>query len=260
MCPIPIPPMIERQSLPREPQKQIDPLKPSITSNHYVARKTEVTDIHKILSERALFDSIGAQFHLSVFCFQFIAHVFPLILYIFSPNRYAQGITMNFRAIQGNIIAPLAMIISFLLCPHEDKDLLGYSVYFPAMFFLVHRVTVAFKYASMSPTEYERFMSCKDPDLISSYISQLQLLSGWLTMDNLVLTFELSSASARLGAKINEIYFRIGSNLQDPMILSHFRHWNAFLRGHERIDTDSKPAREIKKLPNGNYLSLMFVL
>lgn len=121
----------------------------------------------------------------------------------------------------------------------------------PIVFFVCHRATVALKYASLSPTEYERFNKCKDLDKLDCYTFQLQLLSAWLGLDALVLYFELGAASSRIGVKINTIYLKLDSNLKNKQALSQYRFWNAFLRGHDYIDIDSKPAPEIKKLPTG---------
>ncbi len=230
----------------------------STTAPSFVKRNLDITDNHKILTKNIIFDSIGTQFHASVFFFQLVGHIFPPFLFAFTRNRYGQGLKWSFPSNMNDIISPIAfyvMIVCFLLCSDEDRMALGHTIYFPAMFFLVHRNTVALKYATMSKTEYKRFMTCTDHEMIDNYITQLQLLGGWFSMDNIVSMFELGAASARIGAKINEIYFRFGSNLDDPIVLSQYRHWNAFLRGHERIDTelDNKPAREIKKLPNGDY-------
>ncbi len=208
------------------------------------------------LKEKVFFDSIDAEFHIDIFIFQFCANMFLPFLLLFSRNRYAQGIRWNFHSIRYDILGPIAFygsIIAFMFCSNLDQSLLGHSLYLPLMFFVVHRVVLALKYATLSTTEYNRLMACKDKLLIDEYLSQLELFSGWVLLDDLVVSFELGAASARIGAKINEIYFRIGSNFDDPLTLGQFRHWNAFLRGHERIDIDLKPAREFKKMPNGDY-------
>ena len=96
-------------------------------------------------------------------------------------------------------------------------------------------------------------MRCQDEELRNSYIMQLQLLSGWFSMDDMVLNSELAAASARVGAKINEIFFYIPRNDRDEISVSRLRHWNAFLRGNTTIDVDAPLAREIKQLSDEMY-------
>lgn len=221
----------------------------------YHTKKIERTDMYDMLQKKCLFDSLGCQFHFSVFFYQFISHLL-LPLMFFLPNLAAQGIRCTSKHILSTILNPIifyAMIIAFLFCTPNDKDLLGYSIIIPLLFFIVHRTTVALKYATLSPTEYSRFMSCKDVDLLDCYINQMQLLCGWACLDSMVLYFELSAASSRVGVKINQLFVRISPNSSDPAAVSQFRYWNAFVRGHERIDIDAKPAREFVRLPNGDY-------
>lgn len=215
--------------------------------------KIQRTDIHKIMQSRCFFDAIGTQFNLSIFLYQFFVHIFFPLLY-FVENPSAQSVRWTFTSFYWHLLQPVAvyvMVGTYMGLPASDKEILGYSVLLPIVFYVSHRATVALKYASLSPTEYQRFHKCKDVDLQDCYIFQLQLLSGWLGLDALVLYFELGAASSRIGVKINNIYLKLDPNLKNKQALSQLRYWNAFLRGHDFIDVDSKPAPEIKKLPSG---------
>ena len=232
----------------------------SITSSstnimQYQTKKTVRTNVHDLLKENGLFDSLGCQFHLSIFLYQLFIHVFFPFLFC-GPNPKAQGVRCTIFNISFIILHPIffyVMIVAFIYCNQTDRELVGYSVVIPILFFFVHRTTVALKYATLSPTEYARFMSCHDQALIDCYKNQMELLAGWATMDNSVLYFELCAASSRVGVKINQLYLRINSNENDPSAMSQLRYWNAFVRGYERIDIDVKPARDFIKLPNGDY-------
>jgi hypothetical protein len=116
-------------------------------------------------------------------------------------------------------------------------------------------------------------MQCRDNKLTDDYLSQLELFSGWVLLDDLVIAFELGAASARVGVKINEIFFRIPRHHEHDQqqdnntiaasnkvpLNSPLRQWNAFLRGHDRIitcdETEFQPPREMRPLAEfeGDY-------
>lgn len=246
------------------------------------------------ITKNVLFDSLDSEFHINIFIYQLLGHLFLPSILLFSPNLYAQGFRFSFASVFFNIIAPLNVYL-FLLCywllTPEDKNIIGYSFVIPFLFFVMHRTTVSLKYATLSSTEYQRFMSCHDDTIISCYVNQMQLLSGWLQLDPTLTAFELSAASSRIGVKINQIYFRIpcscsgsSSKVQDekssdekqatsavkyidPPTIDLLQHWNAFLPdSNDNIDrveiinaTKPLPANEIivspqiVELPNGDY-------
>ena len=179
-------------------------------------------------NEPIIFDSIGIHFHLTIFFFQLIVHIFPLILFC-SPISITQGVDFkNIVISRYKIFITLCfyvMIITYWLCSADDRALLGYSILYTTMFFIVDCVMEAFKYSTLSATEYDRFMRCQDYEVSREYAQQLELLSGWLTMDDMVLQFELAAASARVGAMTNTIFFHIPANEAD--------FWNNFLKATE---------------------------
>ena len=76
------------------------------------------------------------------------------------------------------------MIISYFLMKHtvhrtEFEHFQG-SLWYPLLFFVLHRFTVAIKYASLSSSEYIRFMDPKNRDRVNGYIEQLQLTNAWM--------------------------------------------------------------------------------
>ncbi len=136
-------------------------------SNQGSSPTTSLTDI-----DQTLYDSILPQFHPNIFLFQFLIHLFPIFLILASPNSYAQGIRWDtFYAIRFNIISPCMFYImiacySILLTSTSNGGEIVANVAFgnphaavyviPVMFFLVYRMGIAWKYATMSPTEYQR--------------------------------------------------------------------------------------------------------
>ncbi len=61
------------------------------------------------------------------------------------------------------------MTISYFMSP----DQLYGALFVPLALFLIHRGMVSLKYATMSPTEYARFMNCRVESVYTKYISQL---------------------------------------------------------------------------------------
>ncbi len=217
----------------------------------YAVRRKSRFD--RSLRDTIVFDAIGIQFHAGVFFYQLFIHLFfPLIFTV--KNKYGQGVRMHFFHIWWNIACPIIiyiMIGTYFACSKSDQEYLGQSIFIPLMFYVVHRCILSVKYASLSGTEYERFVNCKDKYTINMYMVQIHLM-GWMTLDPAVLYFELGAASARIGIKINELYLYICDSTESSISAeSQFRYWNAFLRGHDTIDWDSKPAPEIKTLPSG---------
>jgi len=205
-----------------------------------------ITDEIKSL---VFFDSIGVQFHLWVFLFQLIVHLF-LPLFFLVPNKAGQGLRTDFIAFYFNIFQPLllyTMILSYVFCSSDTYNIIGGAIWLPLVYYLSHKIIIALKYASLSPTEYKKFNETNHNAILSMhYRAQMQLISGWIALEPSVLFFELGAASARMGAKINEIYLRICTKGKEQSSMSQFRYWNAFVRGHDTIDWQSKPAPELQ--------------
>ncbi len=227
--------------------------------------KAKSSSVPEDVKETSFFDTIAIQFHFSTFLYQFMCHlILPLLFFV--PNPKGQGIRWELAAFCSTILIPTCvylMIICYFCSSQSDQNLTGGSLWIPIMYFISHRLILSLKYGSLSPTEYKRFNACKNVELSKNYIIQMQIITGWTFIDQAVLHFELGAAAARIGVKINEIYIRIPSVAQETIEeeeevakcthSSQVRYWNAFVRGHELIDWDSKPAPELKKLPDGSY-------
>ena len=196
------------------------------------------------------FDTIGVQFHFSTFFWQLLAHtIFPL--FPFMINTTGQVTTLMYTW-----LSPVYVFI-MLLCYGliDGSSIRGMEGAFviPLVYFLQHRLVIAMKYGSLSRTEYRKFMECHDRELCVNYRQQMQLASGWLEYHSDVIHFELAAASARIGARINSVYFSMGNPACSTTALNNLRTWNAFLRGHDVVDFSSPPCKQLQMMSDGSY-------
>jgi low affinity Fe/Cu permease len=196
------------------------------------------------------FDNISVQFHFGAFFYQLAAHIF-LPAFPCMINSAGQ-ISTNMYTWTTPILAYM-MVITYALCDGGSVRGMEGAVFIPLIYYLQHRLLIAMKYGSMSTTEYKKFMKCKDKEICSNYRGQVELMSGWMMFHPDVIHFELAAASARIGARINDIHICIASVDCGSSALNQLRAWNAFLRGHDVIDFSSPPCRQLRALPDGNF-------
>jgi hypothetical protein len=82
------------------------------------------------------------------------------------------------------------MILTYYLTSTNDREVLGDAVTIPLILHVIHRLTVSLKYATLSETEYRKFIECQDEELCSMYVSQMQLLGFWSTRKEILIDFE----------------------------------------------------------------------
>lgn len=222
-------------------------------------KKSEPESVEEKEHQRFIFDSVCSHFQCQVFVEQLLAHLCIVFVPAFT-NMYGQGFTtVTFGSILFNWVVPVSlyimMIIYFASNPADFGSVYG-AVWLPIIFFVQHRLTVALKYASMSTSEYRKFMACTDDTLLSRYAGQMQLLGFWNSRDEDLLAFELGSAAVRIAAKINEIFFV----LHDPTVgeseRNDLRHWNVFISGNANAG-DGWHEKFVLR-PDGNYAISVF--
>lgn len=210
--------------------------------------------------EDFVLDSIAVQFHADVFLVQFVCHVFFPLAYVLI-NYKGQGFEITRDVLVQprfyiNIVTCLfvyAMVISYFMCPVEDQKPISGALWVPLIFFIQHRMTIGLKYASLSPTEYEKFQKTTDVNQAYRYLTQMQLLNGWATRSSLLLQFELGCAAARLGAKINEISISIADPSTRATARNDFANWNALLQHRSTVSLSARPAPELVRHDDGSY-------
>lgn len=200
--------------------------------------------------KNVFFDTIGVQFHFRTFLFQWIAHLL-LPLFPCMINWEGQIASVLFTWITPCL--SYLMIISYLLADGEHTAGMEGAFLIPLIYYLQHRLVIAIKYGSLSQTEYKKFMNCRDKELAVFYREQMQLGQGWQAYNSEVVHFELAAASARIGARINDITICIANPDNSIGALNQLRAWNAFLRGHDVIDYNSVPCKQLVRMPDGNY-------
>jgi hypothetical protein len=201
------------------------------------------------------FDTIGVQFHFETFTRQLLAHLI-LPLFPFIINGHGQ-INRSIISLLGSWISPVLvylMLISYCMVPGSDTNhTMRGAFVIPLVYFLQHRFVIAIKYGSLSRTEYRKFMDCMDDTLCANYLDQVQLFQGWYNLNPLVVRFELAAASARIGARINEIDILIQDPTESASAQNQLRAWNAFMRGHDVIDFNSQPCKQLRRRADGSY-------
>ncbi len=156
-----------------------------------------------------VFDAIAVHFHTAIFFQQLLSHI-CLPLYPYLTKNYWVG--EGFWTFAFNFIFPMLvylMIFSAIACGKNDRAIIDGAMWIPLIFYFQHRVTIAIKYASLSATEYCRFMNCTNRHQSQIYQLQMQLFTGWMLLDDNVLYYELSAASARIGANIAHFHLII---------------------------------------------------
>ena len=154
--------------------------------------KAERFNVDSFMEDFVL-DSIAVQFHVNVFLVQFACHMFFPLAYVLI-NYKGQG----FEITRDSLIQPrfylnivvclvlYVMVISYFMCPVEDQRPISGALWVPLIFFIQHRMTIGLKYASLSPTEYEKFQKTTDFNQAYRYLTQMQLLNGWASRGSLL--------------------------------------------------------------------------
>jgi hypothetical protein len=210
--------------------------------------------------ELMIFDSIQLEFNPQIFLTQLLLHVVVLFAWL-SPNPRAQGFggsTLDSFYNIGLSLVVYIMAISYFLAPKDTFVILSGAVWIPLIYFLQHKLIVSLKYASLSSTEYNRFMSCKDPTISTLYRKQMQLISAWLNRDEAVLEFELGATAVRVGTKLSEVYCVLPNPEKSETGKSQILYWHAFLRGRDIVDDSIQTTDGLELRSDGQYQVSVF--
>lgn len=199
---------------------------------------------------QVLFDSVTAHFSITIFFYQLFLHLtYPLCLPISFYWHgwmflYSQGFAPRNL---GNIIFSYVVAVAFyltILCALFSRDGIGFQALFPIFLYVAHRLMIAFKYATLSPGEYRRLMrghnirrrsldyshlpTDEEIRVVDNYQKQLQLLTGWLPINDERITYELIAASLLCVADMSASF-----KIPDPLLTAdnslQFQRWKRFL-------------------------------
>lgn len=106
----------------------------------------------------------------------------------------------------------IALTIDAVLSQRDVAPFGGGAIFLPFICFFIHRVMVSLKYASLSKSEYKRFMNAPK-SIANTYMAQVQLITGLLGEDDDVLHFEIASVATRLGFVLSDLNFEISKAL-----------------------------------------------
>ena len=223
-------------------------------------------DYVEAVSEPIIFDSINIQFHFDIFLRQLVAHIIFFLAPFCIENLMVQGFFnwKNLLGVQFNVLHALTVYVIIALyfmsdvntsssSKYPETNAIGGIIVFPILYWFQHKCLVAFKYASLSRSEYCKIASAADLTIGNAFMQQIQILTAWLWLEPNVVMFELGASAARIGARINKINFVVENPENSSAALGQFRLWNCFLRGHDVVDFTSPTAPEMHKRCDGNY-------
>lgn len=246
------------------------PTSPSTNSNRSKTTETDTagTNDYSLI----LFDSITIEFSILIWLKQFFIHVLYPFLNFTTAAEPQQFTNVGLQSLFFTVVHPACiytMIITYYLS--TDSYING-GLYFPLLYYILHKVVVATKYACLSRSEYRRFMT--SPTRFSSrYRKQMELISGWLFRDPLVLDFEVGAAIARCGLRpTSRLSVRIGprQNKSKSSISSiserNLRIWLRYLQASKADDSESdsfhnkgRSAVNLTQDISGTYVSIFDV-
>jgi len=125
-----------------------------------------------------------------------------------------------------NWVFPLMLrvaIVAWWFCPF---DLEG-GIVIPVLLYVVHRSMLALKYATFSVSEYDRYQTCPEGEVLQEYINQAHLFSGWAMKNAAIIEYEISSAAARAGAPLGKLKIY----LSEANVTEESAKWDKFLAG-----------------------------
>jgi hypothetical protein len=238
-----------------EPSQPLETVNPLYGQSRAMGeRAVSVSDGEGLL----IYDAVSSHFSVWRLFKHFTINAVPhLLIWLPISNWTAQQFwSLNPFAVTYNHIGPSLVLVSlacYALLPPADRALAGAGVLVvPLLYYVLQKLMVALKYASLSDSEYCRIMTAAGP-AGALYQAQLQLLTSWLDRKNVrLMRFEVAAAAARVGTDVRDLAFR----LPDPSssASAHVQHeaWRALL-GEQGEGGGSGLGLALQVQPDGTY-------
>ena len=126
-----------------------------------------------------LFTGYSVYFSWSVFFEEFFVNLLNPFTCWVNPYMHSWN---DFSSILGVVFVhgtPI-MIIMLIISTYMAGDLNEGEYVLPLVMYLLHKVAVSLKYASLSPEEYSKLQSARDAATVQSYQQQVQMIASWL--------------------------------------------------------------------------------
>jgi hypothetical protein len=211
----------------------------------------------KSLNDSLLFDSVAIHFNINVFFWQLFIHLgWPFSL-LFVENAHAQVFfNVGILPVWFNHVGPLTVILMLLsyymmanYATKSEFERFEGSIWYPLLFYFLHRCTVAIKYASLSESEYARYMDSKTENVASNYASQLQLYPWGIQRHSEVSNFLLVASALRVGAHIDRLSIVIDDPFRSDGALMGHASWKEYTTKYfHEASSDI-----MRQQPNGDY-------
>lgn len=192
------------------------------------------------------FDSVAIEFALGRFLHQLLVHLFPPF-FNWSVNAQGHGfMSMTFISVLTSVLQPFVfytMIITAFLSKDSIVRDQG-ALTMPVLYYILHKVVVATKYACLSPTEYIRFQTASKR-YGQRYRKQMELVSGWLNRNPIVLDFEMGAAIVRIGLRpltkldVRISHYNKADSIEGRALPDGLRQWRDFLRCADDASSDN---------------------
>lgn len=201
-----------------------------------------------------IYDAVSVNFSWRIFFAQIIIQVVPFLGLLLQPCMkedfeifgYALSLVYNnsdssIKYFLLNQIPPFCIVVGVLcynLMPNEPEPgwphgkrcgLMSGNIVVPCLTYLLHRLTVCFKYATLHNSEYARFIGAGRQQSIV-YNNQMQLLTSWKDSRVTELhAFHSKAAECTANVDLSENEIKISDPKRDNMSKYRFIQWQAYM-------------------------------
>ena len=126
-----------------------------------------------------LFTSYSVHFDWAVFFEEFLINsLYPFTCWVnpYMHSWYDFSSFMKVLLTHGTAIMMIMLIVGTYMAGNIDDG----EYVLPLVMYLLHKIVVALKYASLFPEEYSKLKSARDNVTVQSYQQQVQMIASWL--------------------------------------------------------------------------------